>query len=93
MPNFFKESFKTVNTESSVIDDSKKKVKELELLELFRTTLDPKGSGEVSGEDLKHVLSCLGQSLAPDELGVIDNFTDKDGFVRYEKLLKDIIFS
>ena len=63
------------------------------MLELFKTTLDPKGSGEVSGEDLKHVLSSLGQTLSAEELRVIDNFKDKDGFVRYEKLISDIIFT
>ena len=41
-------------------------------MELFRTTLDPKGSGEVSGEDLKHVLSSLGQNLSAEELGVME---------------------
>ena len=68
-------------------------MKELELVELFRTTLDPKGSGEVSGEDLKHVLSSLGQTLSAVELGVIDKYKDKDGMVRYEHLIRDAIFN
>lgn len=68
-------------------------MKELELVELFRTTLDPKGSGEVSGEDLKHVLSSLGQNLSAEELGVIDKYKDKDGMVRYEHLIRDVIFT
>ena len=68
-------------------------MKELELVELFRTTLDPKGSGEVGGEDLKHVLSCLGQTLSPDELQVVDNYKDEEGLVRYQQFIRDVIFT
>ena len=70
-----------------------KKLKYMELLELFQTTLDPKGSGEVRGEDLKHVLACLGQCLSSSELAVVDNFKQQDGAVRYEEFLKAIIFT
>ena len=70
-----------------------KKLKYLELLELFQTTLDPKGSGEVRGEELKHVLACLGQPLSSSELAVVENFEQQDGAVRYEEFLKAVIFT
>ena len=69
------------------------KLKYIELLELFQSTLDPRGSGEVRAEDLKHVLASLGQTLSPSELSVVDNFKQQDGAVRYEEFLKTIIFS
>lgn len=70
-----------------------KKLKYMELLDLFKTTLDPEGSGEVRGEDLKHVLATLGQALSASELAVIDKFKEQDGAVRYEEFLQAIIFT
>ena len=68
-------------------------MKYIELLELFQTTLDPKGSGEVRGQELKHILASLGQPLSSSELAVIENFKQEDGAVRYEEFLKAIIFT
>ena len=70
-----------------------KKLKYMELLDLFKTTLYPEGSGEVRGEDLKHVLATLGQALSASELAVIDKFKEQDGAVRYEEFLQAIIFT
>ena len=81
-----------LKSERPEVDTSDKKLKYIELLELFQTTLDPKGSGVVKGGDLKHILACLGQTLSSSELGVIDNFKQGDGAVRYEDFLKSIIF-
>ena len=89
----FKDSFSKKEPERPEVEAAERKLKYIELLELFQSTLDPRGSGEVRAEDLKHVLASLGQTLSSSELAVVDNFKQEDGAVRYEEFLKTIIFT
>jgi len=53
----------------------------------IKELLDPTGTGFVEGRVLKHLLSTLGNRLDQYELGLLSEFEDKDGMIRYDDML------
>ena len=101
---------KAVNQKQSEPNDlNNKKVRELELVELFRASLDPnvylpiigcsnltplhlfQGTGLVNAEELKHLLTSVGNLLSADEAHVVDRFRNQDGMVKYELLVSELV--
>ncbi|KAI8359563.1 EF-hand protein [Mortierella sp. GBAus27b] len=63
-----------------------------ELIDGFRA-FDPENTGVVSGSELRHVLTTMGEALSPEE---IDSFmagvaVDKDGNVNYEAFVRNLL--
>ena len=53
---------------------------------------DPfQGTGLVSAAELKHLLMSVGNLLNADEAYVVDRFKNKDGMVKYELLVSELI--
>ncbi|KAL1922115.1 uncharacterized protein VTP21DRAFT_10757 [Calcarisporiella thermophila] len=52
--------------------------------------LDKNGDGQISGEDLKEVMSVLGENLTPQEIEDIlrEGDVDGDGLINYEEFVK-----
>jgi len=73
-------------------DLTTRRLKKQELMEMFQLTIDPKKSGLVSAQELKHILRTLGNALSAEEVIIVDRFSNKDGNVKYEDLLNEIVF-
>merc|ERR1711973_918274 len=73
-------------------DLTARRLKKQKLMDMFQLTIDTKKSGFVSAQELKHILRTLGNALTPEEVIIVDRFTNKDGNVKYEDLLNEIVF-
>ena len=49
------------------------------------------GTGLVHAAELKHILMSVGNLLSPDEAHVVDRFKNKDGMVKYELLVSELV--
>ena len=69
-----------------------KRAEENELIEAIKEVYDREDTGLVDGQQLRLLLGSLGNKLGKHEMGVVSQFEDKTGRVRYEELIKTIIF-
>ena len=68
-----------------------RRLRELELVQMFRLALDPASTGLVASAPLRRLLTSVGSVLGPGELGVVDTFTDGDGMVNYHQLVRELV--
>merc|ERR1711860_14143 len=63
-------------------------------MEAFKT-FDREGQGFISGAEMRHVLSCLGEELTDEEVDLIIRNTDLqedlEGNVKYEEFIKKVM--
>ena len=67
------------------------RLRELELVQMFRLALDPASTGLVASAPLRRLLTSVGSVLGPGELAVVDTFTDGDGMVNYHQLVRELV--
>ena len=68
-----------------------RRLRELELVQMFRLALDPASTGLVASAPLRRLLTSVGSVLGPGELAVVDTFTDGDGMVNYHQLVRELV--
>jgi calmodulin len=66
---------------------------EKELIEAFKY-LDKEGKGLIHIQDLKNTMLQFGETLSPEELETIikEADDDEDGYIKYEDLVKNILY-